>query len=67
MPEIALLYGYLLTILNAHSRAFQKKRPTALRDNGARCPGRFGARVTTESIAFSPEKIRVLTPISPRQ
>src|SRR5437016_5290811 len=26
-PKIALLYGYLLTILNAHSRAFQKHAP----------------------------------------
>jgi len=39
-PKVALLYGYLITVLNAHSRAFHT--PTALRDDGARCLGRSG-------------------------
>src|SRR5262249_36848993 len=55
-PKIAFLYWYLLTILNAHSRAFQKHAPLLF---GVMMRDALGV---TESIACSPEKNRVVTP-----
>jgi hypothetical protein len=59
--KIALLYGYLLSSLNAHSRAFQKHAPLLF---GVMVQDALGVRamLTTESIACSAEKIRVVPP-----